>query len=431
MQLEYSLDQRVPFLKSLLLGIQWAALLVSTVIILGKVVGGIHFPGGTGIITYLQKLLFISAITMFCQVYWGHRLPLIPGPSAVLLIGVIASQGFKMPAIYTSVMIGGLFITILALSGLFGFFQKLFTYNVVSVVLLLIAFTIAPTILDLIIDMKSGIAPLHNMSFALSLIFLMFVFYRLLKGIWKSTLIIWAIIAGSISYFFIFPPGTDNQIFPDAPWFSAFFHQMTFHPEIRPGVLISFIFCYIALVINDLGSIQAVNELLELPDIDRRILRGVSLTGLANIVSGALGVIGPVNYSLSPGVIVSTKCASRFTLIPAAAIMLILSFSPAATGFMGSVPSVVIGSVLAYVMASQIAAGLIVAFRSGGGEEAQFENGLVIGLSILLGTIVAFLPSQVINGMPPFLRPIFGNGFVAGVLSAIILEQGIFRSVDR
>ena len=140
MQLEYSLDQKVPFLKSILFGVQWAALLVSTVIILGKVVVSIHFPDGSGMITYLQKLLFISAITMFCQIYWGHRLPLIPGPSAVLLIGVIASQGFDMSTIYTSILIGGLFITILALSGLFGFFQRLFTNNVVSVVLLLIAF---------------------------------------------------------------------------------------------------------------------------------------------------------------------------------------------------------------------------------------------------------------------------------------------------
>jgi xanthine/uracil permease len=119
----------------------------------------------------------------------------------------------------------------------------------------------------------------------------------------------------------------------------------------------------------------------------------------------------------------STKCASRFTLVPAAAIMLILAFIPAATGFIGSMPSVVIGAVLAYVMTSQVAAGLIVAFRDVEGEGFQFENGLVIGLSILLGTIVAFLPAQEINTLPPFLRPILGNGFVAGVVSALILEH--------
>lgn len=423
MQFEYGLDQRVPFLKSFLFGLQWAALLIASIIILGKVVAGLHFSDPFGQIIYLQKLLFLSAITLFCQIFWGHRLPLIPGPSAVLLIGVVASQGFGLPTIYSSVMIGGLLITLLAVCGLFRYFQNLFTSNVVAVVLLLIAFTLAPTIQNLIIDSKSGTYPFYNMSFALALIFLMFLFYRLLSGIWKSTLIIWALIAGSFFYLLIFPAGPGDDLFSDAPWFSGFFQQMTLHLSIQPGVLISFIFCYIALSINDLGSIQAVNELVGPADIGRRITRGISLTGLANIASGFFGVIGPVNYSLSPGVIMSTRCASRFTLVPAAAIMLILAFFPAATGFIGSVPSVVIGAVLAYVMTSQVAAGLIVAFRDVEREGFQFENGLVIGLSILLGTIVAFLPAQEINTLPPFLRPILGNGFVVGVVSALILEH--------
>lgn len=427
MQFEYGLDQRVPFLKSLLFGLQWAALMISFIIILGKVAAGPHFGDPFGQIIYLQKLLFLSAITLFCQIFWGHRLPLILGPSAVLLIGVVASQGFGLPTIYSSVMIGGLLITLLAVCGLFRYFQKLFTSNVVAVVLLLIAFTLAPTIQNLIIDSKSGTYLLHNMSFALGLIFLMFLFYRLLSGIWKSTLIIWALIAGSFFYFLIFPAGPGDDLFSDALWFSGFFQQMTLHLSIQPGVLISFIFCFIALSINDLGSIQAVNELLGPADIGRRITRGISVTGLANIASGFFGVMGPVNYSMSPGVIMSTRCASRFTLIPAAAITLILAFFPAATGFIGSVPSVVIGAVLAYVMTSQVAAGLIVAFRDVEREGFQFENGLVIGLSILLGTIVAFLPAQEISTLPPFLRPILGNGFVAGVVSALILEHIVVK----
>ncbi len=427
MKFEYDLDQRVPFLKSFLFGIQWAAILITSIITLGKVVGGLHSFDPFSQIIYLQKLLFLSAVTLFCQIFWGHRLPLLPGPSAVLLVGIIASQGFGMSSIYSSVMIGGLFITVLAVSGLFRHFQKLFTSNVVAVVLILITFTLAPTIQNLIIDSKSGISPLYQMGFALTWIFLMFIFYRLLSGIWKSTLIIWAMIAGSFLYFVVFPDGLTEDLFSDALWFSGFFQQMTFHLSIQPGVLISFLFCFIALSINDLGSIQAVNELVEPADINGRITRGISLTGLANIASGFFGVIGPVNYTLSPGVIVSTRCASRFTLLPAAAIMLILAFFPAATGFIGSVPSVVIGAVMAYVMTSQVAAGLIVAFKNVGGEGFQFENGLVIGFSIFLGTIVAFLPSQVINTLPTFLRPIFGNGFVIGVISALVLEHIIFR----
>jgi len=69
MQFEYGLDQRVPFLKSFVLGVQWAALIISTVIILGKVVGDLHFGAPLGRIIYLQKLLFLNAVTLFFPVY--------------------------------------------------------------------------------------------------------------------------------------------------------------------------------------------------------------------------------------------------------------------------------------------------------------------------------------------------------------------------
>jgi xanthine/uracil permease len=78
-------------------------------------------------------------------------------------------------------------------------------------------------------------------------------------------------------------------------------------------------------------------------------------------------------------------------------------------------------------MASQVSAGLTVAFRDGKGVGFEFDDGLVIGLSILIGTMVAFFPVDVLNIIPPFLRPIVGNGFVAGVVSAIVLEHVILK----
>ena len=46
---------------------------------------------------------------------------------------------------------------------------------------------------------------------------------------------------------------------------------------------------------------------------------------------------------------------------------------------MGTIPSVVIGSVLVYIMCSQIAAGLLVAYNAMG--EFTFEHGLAMGLA--------------------------------------------------
>lgn len=427
MKLDYEIDQRVPFIKSLLLGIQWAALIISTIVILGKVVGNIHFISMPDQALYFQKLLFISTVTLFIQIFWGHRLPLVPGPAAILLIGIIASQGYDTSVIYSSVFIGGIFYTILSMTGIFGYFQKFFTSNVVAVVLLLITFTLAPNIQELMTDGGSGINPLYNLGFSFSLLFLMFIAYRFLGGIWKSTLIIWGIIGGSLLYYLIFPVESFLAQSHDISMISGLFRQMNFNISVQPGVLISFLICYLAVSINDLGSIKSVIELLEAGDTERRIKRGLILTGIANIASGVFGVIGPVNYSLSPGVIMSTRCASRLTLVPAFVIMFILSFFPYCAALLGSVPSPVTGAILAYVLTSQVAAGLIIAFNGSREEGFGLDNGIIIGLSILIGTIIAFMPLYVINQMPVFLRPVLGNGFVVGTLSAIIFENIFFR----
>ena len=328
MKIDYDIDERVPFIKSLLLGIQWAAIIISTIVILGKVVGNISFISLPDQALYFQKLLFISATTLSIQIFWGHKLPLVPGPAAILLIGIISSQGHDISAIYTSIIIGGVFYTILSLTGLLSYFQKFFTSNVIAVVLLLITFTLAPNIQQLMTDSGNGINPLKTLSFSISLLLIMFVAYKLLEGIWKSTLMIWGMLVGSLLFYLIFPMDSSLTQNADISIFNGFFRQMNYHFYIKPGVLISFLLCYLALSVNDLGSMKSVIELLGAGNSYKRIKNGLILTGLANIVSGFFGVIGPVNYSLSPGVIMSTKCASRFTLVPAFLIMLILSFSP-------------------------------------------------------------------------------------------------------
>jgi len=169
-----------------------------------------------------------------------------------------------------------------------------------------------------------------------------------------------------------------------------------------------------------------MNELLKPADAGRRINRGILITGLSNALSGFFGVIGPVNFSLSPGVIAATGCASRIAMMPTAILLLLLSFSPAAIGFISAVPSVVVGTILIYILSSQIAAGLMMAFESL--QEFRYTDGLVIGLPLILATITAFLPAAFLSGLPSVLRPILGNGFVVGITAVLLMEHGIFRN---
>lgn len=427
MQWEYALNERPPLLTTILLGLQWAFIAISSIVILGKIIGTFHFGESKEQILYLQKLFFLTGVSLFCQLLWGHQLPLISGPASVLLIGIVSSQGFQVPAIYTSIMIGGLFVGVLAATGLFNHFRKLFTARVISVVLFLIAFTLAPTVRNLMIDPRSGIDPLYNITFCISLTFVMFLLHKALSGIWKAALIMWSMVGGSIIYFLIFPDSFNKDALTHGPWLGFFFQDLITRPVLAPGLLISFLICYLALTINDLGSIQSLNELLTPAHKDRRITRGISLTGVANLVSGFLGIIGPVNYSLSPGVIASTRCASRYPLFPAAAFIILLSPFPYLIGLFGSVPSVVIAGVMIYILASQVSAALDVLLQECQEEGISFESGIIIGMPIMLGNVIAFLPTQVLESVPVMLRPVLGNGFVVGVVSALFLEHLVFK----
>ena len=105
--LRYGLDDWPPLSQTVLFGLQWAAIVIPSIIVLGHVVASLQFTEFADRTPYLQKLFIVTAVTLVIQVLWGHRLPLIVGPATVLLIGVIASQGFPVGDIYTAILIGG------------------------------------------------------------------------------------------------------------------------------------------------------------------------------------------------------------------------------------------------------------------------------------------------------------------------------------
>jgi len=423
LSLKYSLDEVPPLPELLLYSLQWLAITIPTIIIIGQVVAVLHFDNPGEQVIYVQKLFFITGLVMLIQLLWGHRLPLVMGPAAVLLIGVLAGQGSGLSAIYSSILIGGIVLTLLSITGLFARLKMFFTTRVVATILLLIAFTLTPTIMNMILPSSgSQVSALFNIIFAFSLVFLMFVANKFLTGIWKATLIIWAMLIGSLAYS-VMSPASVAMDAGSYKLLASFFEDMTFELSLEPGLLISFLICFLALSINDLGSMQSVGELLKLGDMPQRITRGISFTGLANVLSGFLGVVGPVNFSLSPGIIVSSKCASRFTLIPTAVALLMMAFVPVAIAFMDGIPTVIIGATLVYVMCSQVAAGLLIAFC----KKFDFDGGLIIGLTIMLGIIISFIPAEVLNTMPVSLRPIIGNGFVVGVIAVMFLEHIVYR----
>ncbi len=422
--LRYDLADRPPFFDSLSLGFQWFFVLIPGVIIIGNIVGRIEFADFANQTLYLQKTAFVCAIVLLVQIYRGHRLPIIAGPSTILLVGILSSQGAAFADIYSAIILGGGILSLAGVTGLFGQVRRFFTSRIIAVVLLLIAFTLCPTILNLFTHGEGTASPFEGILFATALTFAMILLYRLAGDAWRSHIILAGTLAGSLLYFLFFPAaltsGNGGQ-----PLFAPLFENLHLGLSVEPGLLLAFLICFFALAINDLGSIESLNVLLALPEGSRRITRGITLTGLGNILAGFFGVIGPVNYSMSPGLILSTGSAARFPVVLSGLFLLILAFSPAVIGLAGRIPSPVIGAVMLYITGSQIVAGLLIVFEST--ATLDFQEGLIIGLPVLLGTMVAFAPPEVIQAIPSSLRSMLGNGFVIGVGSSLLLEHVILK----
>jgi len=427
LNLKYRLEDKPSFWRNILFGLQWLAIAMPMIIIVGKIVATLQFDDPNRQLIYIQKVFFVIGLSILVQVIWGHKLPLVIGPAAVLLVGITASQGSEINTVYSSIMFGGLILTILSISGLFGHLKKLFTPRVVVTILMLISFTLIPMIIDLLFANSATISPLTNLVFALVFVFSLFLANKILTGIWKSTLIVWGMLFGSIIYIILFPESVTKAA-ASTSFISGFFAD--FNTQIFPleiGTLISFLICFIALAINDLGSIQSIGDMLNADNMPKRISKGITLTGILNAIAGFFAVIGPVNYSLSPGVIASTGVASRYPLIPTGIALIILAFFPPALNLIAVIPSVVIGSTFIYTLCSQLAAGLLLAFNSM--KDFRLEYGLIIGLPLMLSILISFLPDTVVMAFPIWLKPILGNGFVVGVLAVMIMEHIIYKKI--
>lgn len=415
MKLKYNIDDRLPIGQMVLYAMQWFILAVAVVATSVFVAQGT--PGEK--LFYAQKLFAVMGITGLVQVLWGHRMPLVVGPAAVLLVGVLSSlgAGASVSAIYTSIALGGVLVALLTFGNMLRFVQRLFTPRIVIVILMLIAFTLSTVIKGLVFPAgASEGVHLFGLVFAVVGCIAMVVMNRTLKDVAKSLVIPIALVVGSVAYYLIFP-------MPESAESAVSLRGLLLNDvEVSASLVVAFVICYIALLINDIGSIESLGRMLNVDGMDSRLKRGVRITGVMNVVSGAMGVLGPVNYSMSPGVIASTGCASRWALVPATFLLALCALWPDLIWVLLNIPNPVIGVILLFLMGTQLAAGFEMTHNTKSVQ--SFADGLTIGLPIMVALLFQMMPRGVV---PSVIEPLVGNGFAMGVIVVIVMEHLINR----
>lgn len=420
----YDIDEVPPVRYALLYGLQWAIIIFPSLIILATISGRALHLSTQQQVNFLQLVLLTTGFFTAVQTLWGHRYPLLDGPSTALLLTFVVLAPYGIATIQAGTIFGGVLLIAVVLSGQLRRIVTYATPNVVGVILMLIAFSLMPYLLRSMIGVNSmrphGDWRVFLLSFGLVLV--MAALSHWLRGVWKTVALLLGMLLGS--GLFAALGDIHWQSVLAARWVSAPHHWLPGVPHIYWPALLAFAAAYLALLVNSLGSLHGIANVTHSERLEESIPRGIFVNGVAGIVCGLLGVIGNVSYSFSPGVVLANRVASRFVVTYCGMILVLTAFVPKLAALLALVPAPVVGATLCVAMGAQIGAGLALVSRGG---ELSSRDYFVVGVPVLLGTLVGVLPQPLVASMPRVFHVFLSNGLIVGIFLVLFLEHLLLR----
>ncbi|MFZ7110093.1 MAG: uracil-xanthine permease family protein [Desulfatiglandales bacterium] len=419
----YDLDDHPPLRYALVYGLQWAVIIFPAFVITAALVGEPLGLDAKGEIRFLQFTLFTSGLFSIIQTLWGHRFPVIEGPSTALVLTFILLAPSGLPALQGGLILGGALLIIVVLSGRLNRVIALFTPNVVGVILMLIALGLLPPL----IRFMTGVDETHPAGEAgifvvsLCLVLLIATLSHRLRGFWKTFSLLIGMVAGFLLFLALQRVSWHN--FLVAPWLSLSSRWFQTMPGFSWSTATAFACAYLAVMVNSLGSLQGVAGITDQGRLPTATRRGILINGAAGISCGLLGVVGTVSYSTSPGLILVNRVASRYTVTYCGVILLAAAFVPKLAAMLALVPSPVVGAALCIAMGAQVGAGITIIASS----RLTSRDYFVVGLPILVGTLVGFLPGSLTGSLPGYLQVFLANSLVTGIIMVLALEHLLLR----
>jgi len=419
----YGLDDSPPLALSLVYAVQWAVIIFPAYVIAAKIVTqALDLPAASEA-RFLQVTLVCSGLGTLFQTLWGHRYPLVEGPATAHLLTFVSLSPLGLGAVQGATLAAAACLALVAAAGAVRPLLRLFTPNVVGVILMLIAFSLLPHLIPPILglDSRHGDASALVLAIALALMVIIAVLGHRLRGLWKTCNMALGLLLGTVVFAFLGRVSWTPLL--AAPWLSLPRPWSSFSPQWHADAFIAFVLTYVAIAVNSMGSIQGIAAVTQSTRLDSALRRGLLATGISGMVCAVFGVVGTVSYSTGPGVVLASRVASRFPLAWCGLLVTAAAFFPKVAAALTLVPPAVVASALCVAMAGQLGAALAVIAAD---RTLAARDYFVVGLPVLIGTLLAFLPQSFIVSLSGMGRVFLGNGMVSGIVLVMLLEHGVF-----
>lgn len=431
--MKYGLYDEIPPKENFVYALQQIVLFLANCVILPVTVGYALGFEQNQIAVILQSTFVLCGIMTLLQLKWGHRFSIQDGPAG-LWAGLILAMAISMPTLgksldvlrtdlETGVIIGGLVVIILGASGLIVHVSKLFTPVINGLVTIFMVLQVSFSVVKGMIGVDTQTYQIEPSTFIVSMITLIVILmlYYYGRGFIQSIAIFigmgvgWAITAvlgktTSADY--------DATSIISLPKFMAWGK-----PTFDLGITVTCVIGALMLLSMSFAALTGMSELVGEEISDKKLRSAVSLHGLSTVMTGSFGTIGFMTYISSIGVVQMTGVASTKPLKLASWAMIAMGLIGPVGMFLSTIPASVGNCGQTMIFALCIGQGLK-EFRK---VEFTGREDLIVGLSMVIGTGIMFMPAEVFLKMPPVASCILSNGLIVGMLIAFLLEHVVLR----
>jgi OHCU decarboxylase len=379
--------------------------------------------------------LFTCGIASIIQSwgFWkvGVRLPLLQGVtftavSPMIAIGLAAGGGTEgLLVIYGAVIVAGLFTFFIApyFSRLIRFFPPVVT----GTVILIIGIALLPVAAN---DAAGGAGPTmdptsgKNLAYAMGTLALIVIIQRVFRGFMATVAVLAGLVIGTLVAWILGDAHFDSVA--ESSWFgltTPFFFGI---PKFSIAAIISMIVVMLITAVETTGDVFATGEIVEKRITKDDIAAALRADGLATTLGGVFNSFPYTCFAENVGLVRLTRVRSRYVVVTAGFIMIIIGLIPKAGAIVASIPHPVLGGAALAMFATVAVVGIQTLQRV---DFHDHRNVVIVGTSLGLAVYVTVLPT-LSQAVPEGVRIIFGSGITLGSLVAILLNF-VFHHVGR
>lgn len=411
--------------------LQWMFFIFVNVVVVPISIGAAFELPASEIVSILRTSLIVTGIACILQGWIGHRYPLLEGPSGMIW-GMMLTLGTSAPSlgltllevgggIATGMLLAGATTLLLALCGAVPYVQRIFKPMVMNVFLLLLSVQLAVIFFDGMLGVAED-GSLDVPVTAFSLVIVLVVATLKIKGskVVSNFSLLIGIAAGWPIYSLLFQ--RDTGLAATGAEASGGLHLFPLgQPNLQLGVIIiTFIACLLNMS-NTFASIQAASGIYKHTPEKRQYRSSLMLTGAYSIVASLFGLVAYAPFASAIGFLESTQIYEKKPFFWGGAMIVALGVFPSLAIMLSRLP-ITLGNAVLFVAYLQLFGTALKNIRPYVFDSVTIHR---IAAPVLFGVSIMMADPKLFTSLPSLLQPLVSNGFMMGVLLAIVSESVI------